>query len=418
MANAMQGVEVEFRDLTKEAQERLYLSDKEKFKNEVANSEYVDIRRMVAENENSSSKLLNAMFREEITNEDKQDDDVLKAILANPKFTMEEETRKLYAESVYWGCRRIAAKDAGSSSEFLNAMLREEITNEDKQDDDVLKAILANPKFTMEEETRKLYAESVYWGCRRIAAKDADSSSESLNAMLREEITNRDKQNENVINAILSNPKFTMEEETRKLCAESVYWRYRQIAAKDEDSSSECLNAMLREEITNEGRQDKAVIKAILANSKFTMEKETRKLCAEWDNWEYRQIAAEDEGSSSEFLNAMLREEITNEDKQDDDVIRAILSNKNLLLQDDLRNACAEFANWEIRLMIAKDAETPKELLEAMREREGDSDVRNEIRTNLSHKEKNKQMLEVLKGFIPSENQAVECLEKLKAIMY
>ena len=296
MANVMQGVEVEFRDLTKEAQESLYLSDKEKFKNEAANSGYVNIRRMVAENEYSSCEFLNAMFREEITNKDKQSDNVEYAIFANPKFTMEEETRKLCAESDYWKYREIVAKDENSSSKFLNAMLREEITNEDKQDDDVLSAIFANPKFTMKEKTRKL--------------------------------------------------------------------------------------------------------------------------CAESDHWEYRKIAAKDKGSSSEFLNAMLREEITNEDKRDKDVIKAILSNKNLLLQDDLRNACAEINNWEVRLMIAKDAKTPKELLEAMSKGEEIENIKDAINTNLSNKEKNKQVLEVLKGFIPSENQAVECLEKIKAIIY
>ncbi len=418
MANVMQGVEVEFRDLTKEAQESLYLSDKEKFKNEAANSGYVNIRRMVAENEYSSCEFLNAMFREEITNKDKQSDNVEYAILSNPKFTMEEETRKFCAESVYRKYREIAAKDEGSSSEFLNAMLREEITNKDKKRDSVVYAIFANPKFTMEEETRKLCAESDYWKYREIVAKDENSSSEFLNAMLREEITNKDKKRDSVVYAIFANPKFTMEEETRKLCAESDYWKYREIVAKDENSSSKFLNAMLREEITNEDKQDDDVLSAIFANPKFTMKEKTRKLCAESDHWEYRKIAAKDKGSSSEFLNAMLREEITNEDKRDKDVIKAILSNKNLLLQDDLRNACAEFNNWEVRLMIAKDIETPEELLEAMSKGEEIENIKDAINTNLSNKEKNKQVLEVLKGFIPSENQAVECLEKIKAIIY
>ncbi len=358
MANVeLQKVEVEFRDLTKEAQERLYLSNKEKFKNEAANSMYISIRRMVAENEDSSSEFLNAMFREELTNKYKQNEDVINDILSNPKFTMEEETRKLCAESGYWKYREIVAKDENSSSEFLNAMLREEITNKDKQSNSIVHAILANPKFTMDEETKKL-------------------------------------------------------------CAESDNWEYRIIAAEDKGSSSKFLNAMLREEITNEEKQDEDVIKAILSNPKFTMEEETRKLCAESDNWECRIIAAENKGSSSEFLNAMLREEITNEDKQDKDVIKAILSNKNLLLQDDLRNACAEFNNWEVRLIIAKDVETPKKLLEAMSKGEENGAVKDAINTNFSYKEKNKQMLEVLKGYFSSENQAVECLKKIKAIIY
>ena len=131
-----------------------------------------------------------------------------------------------------------------------------------------------------------------------------------------------------------------------------------------------------------------------------------------------RILVARNEEVSSEFLNAMLREEITNKNKQDEDVIKAILSNKKLLLENYLRNACAKSANWEIRLMIAKDAKTQIEILEAMRERECNAYVINAIDTNLSNKEKNKQMLEVLKGFISSENEAAECLEKIKAIIY
>ena len=208
-------------------------------------------------------------------------------------------------------------------------------------------------------------------------------------------------------------------DEFREEASKSQFASIRKLVAEDEETSNEFLNEMLREEVTKGGKQNFELISVILSKQKFTMEEETRKTCAESINPNYRCIAVSDGAPSSEYLNAMLREEITNKDKKSKIVIQAILIKEKLLLQEDLRNACAEFDAWEIRLLIARDPATPKELLETMRKKESDQDVLESIEKNLSHKEevKKKEILELLKGFIPSEDEAVECLEKLKAII-
>ena len=197
MKNAMQRVEVEFGNLTMEEQERLYLSDKARFQNEAANSAYITIRVLVAKNEETSSEFLNAMLREELTNEDKQDRDVINAILANSKFTtMEKETRKICEESNLWKCHQVAAKDESSSPEFLNAMHREKIANEDKQDEDMLDEVLKKGGGMLEREKLHLL--------HLLETPEANSH---------EETKNKDKQDEDMLGEVLKMGEGMLERE-------------------------------------------------------------------------------------------------------------------------------------------------------------------------------------------------------------
>ena len=63
-----------------------------------------------------------------------------------------------------------------------------------------------------------------------------------------------------------------------------------------EGSSSEVLNQMLRNKI-EKGISSREV-EEIINNPNFKMDEETRKMLAESEEWEDRILAAEDEGSS------------------------------------------------------------------------------------------------------------------------
>jgi len=238
----LEGITLEFNDFSKQVQEKLYLQANEKFKKDAANSKFEEIRILVVEDEINSSEFLNQMLQDEVKGYNNTD--VIKAILNNPNFKMDNTSRRVLSESEDWQCRQMAAEDKGSSLKFLYKMLQDEV--KDYGDSDVIESILNNPNFKMDDASRKLLAKSEIWKCREIVAKYEGSSSEFLNQMLRDGVNNYN--DSYVIEAILNNPNFKMDDASRKLLAESENWEYRQMAAKDEGSSLEFLENMYLKE--------------------------------------------------------------------------------------------------------------------------------------------------------------------------
>ena len=297
----VKGVEVQFNDLTEEMQEKLYLERKAEFEKEATKSQYAKIRRLIINEDEIDPIVLDEVFNLEAEIYGNREN--LNLIWKHPKFEKNDDKRKILAESDDWEIRMIPAEDEESSSEFLNQILRDKIQGD--EDGEVIEAIINNPNFKMDEKTREMLAKSDDRYYRIMAADDEGSSSEFLNQMLQNEIQGYG--DSKVIETIVNNPNFKMDEKTREMLAESGEWRIRMIPAKYEGSSSEFLNQMLRDEIQDYGDCD--VIETIINNPNFKMEEEIRKMLAESNDYENRIIAAKYEGSSKEFLENMFLKE-------------------------------------------------------------------------------------------------------------
>ena len=237
-----------------------------------------------------------------------------------------------------------------------------------ENDTDVIEAIINNSNFKMDDKTRELLAKSNYSEYRELVAKDEGSSSEFLNQNLLKEIEEGD--NDDVIEAIVNNPNFKMENGTRKKLAESDSWRNRGLAAEDEGSSSEFLNQMFHNELENENDTD--VIEAIINNSNFKMDDKTRELLAKSDYMENRELVAKDEGSSSEFLNRMFRWEMEKDNgvMWISEVFQVILDNPNFKMNDETRRIFAEEKDPTYRKWAAEDEGSSSEFLSQMYQKE------------------------------------------------
>lgn len=181
-----------------------------------------------------------------------------------------EELKEDAAKSNYVVIRKeIAIQE--QSSEFLNRMIRDEIKRV-KSINCVIEEIFKNPQFQIEEDTIETMAKSENWNYRKLAAEKSISS-EFLNRMLIDEIAS--EEDEDVINEILQNPLFKGENEILEILSKAVNWEYRKIAA-EKSTSSELLNKILREEIKED--EDPEVIKAVLTNKIFQIERETKEI--------------------------------------------------------------------------------------------------------------------------------------------
>lgn len=280
-----EGVELQFEDFSKEIQEKLYVQSREKFENHAAISQFAEIRRLVVKNEQTTSTALDEVFRVEM--EKYEDFENVELLKQHPNFQLSDEKRKKIAEAEFWKIRILVAEDETSSSELLNQMLRDEI--EFKNDSDVIEEILNNPNFKMEEQTREKLARSGNEEYRQIAAEHEGSSAEFLNKMLKDEI--ECDEDSNVIEAILGNNNFKMDDNARRILAKSNDWEKRVLVAEDSQTSSEILNQMIRDE--TKGKNDGDVIDAILENENFEMDDETRDLFASLDDSSKRMLVAE-----------------------------------------------------------------------------------------------------------------------------
>ena len=250
------GVEIQFNDLSEQSQEKLYFQEKEKFEMEVVKSQYANIRRLLIKDEKTSSNTLDEIFK--VETEIYGNAQNIVALWNHPNFEKNDEKRKTLATSDSWEIRKIATEDEESSSKLLNEMYRNEIQGE--YNEEIIEAILYNPNFQMEKETLKVLAKSKKWEDRLEAAKydGEETSSEFLNEMYRNEI--QGEGNDDVEDAILNNLIFKMEEETWNILAKSPYWQDRIRAAKEESASSEQLQKMYLTET------EEKVLKAIELN--------------------------------------------------------------------------------------------------------------------------------------------------------
>ena len=328
----------------------LYLKNKGKYKEDASKSIYDKIRKAVVADETESSEFLNVMLRDEVNG--KNDDDVVRAIFSNKIFEIEEETIKVLATSEYF-MHRARVAELSKDSKFLNEMLRNEIYN--WECDVVIRRIFNNEVFEIEEETIKSLASACDWEYRQKAAK-LSKDSKFLNEMLRNEIDGSNS--EYVIKEIFTKEIFAIEEKTIKTLASACDWEYRQKAAKL-SKDSKFLNQMLIKEV--KGKEDEYVIDAILENEAFIIEEETIKDLASAKNWLYRQKAAE-LLKDSKFLNEMLIEEVKG--KEDDDVINAILGNEAFKIEEETMKILKESKNEDHRQLAARISKDSKELIE------------------------------------------------------
>ena len=198
----VEGIEIRFNDFTEEMQKKFYEAKKDEFREDASKSQFPSIRLLIAKDEETSNGVLNEMLKEEVTNEDTLNPDVLVAIFSREDFAITEENRKLCAKSRSWRIRLWIVEDENTSNELLNEILEEAVTNEDKQDPDVLAAIFKRKDFAITKENQKLCAKSSAWNIRLLIVKDKNTSNELLNEILKEEVTNEDKQVDGVIAAI------------------------------------------------------------------------------------------------------------------------------------------------------------------------------------------------------------------------
>ncbi len=275
----LEEIEVRFNDFTEEMQKKFYEAKKDEFREEASKSQLASIRKLVAEDEGTSNAVLNEMLKEEVTNEDKQEPAVLEAIFKREHFTITEENQKLCAKSSNWTTRLWIVKDENTSNELLNEILKEEVTDKDKKDLAVLNAIFERKDFAITEENQKLCAKSSNLYIRLLIVKDKNTSNELLNEMLKEEITNEDKQELAVLKAIFSREDFAITEENQKFFVKSSNWRTRLFIVEDKNTSNELLNEILKEEVTNEDKQDDEVLLAIFEREDFAITKENKRIC-------------------------------------------------------------------------------------------------------------------------------------------
>ncbi len=342
-----EGIEVSFNDFPEEMQKKFYEAKKDEFREDASKSQFASIRLLVAEDEGTSNAVLNEMLKEEVTDKYKQYEGVLKAIFARENFTITEEKRKICAKSSAWNIRLLIVKDEKTSNELLNEILKEEVTNEDKQVNYVLKAIFAREDFKITEENRKLCAKSSAWNIRLLIVKDEKTSNELLNEILKEEVTNEDKQVNYVLKAIFAREDFKITEENRKLCAKSRDREMRLWIVKDKNTSSELLDEILKEEVTDKHKQDIGVFEAIFARENFTITEEKQKLCAKSSAWNIRYWIVKDKNTSNELLNEILKEEVTNEDKQDYYVLKEIFAREDFVITEENKRICKKSnQNW------------------------------------------------------------------------
>lgn len=242
----VKGVEVTFDDLTEEGQRSLYLKDKERFQMDAAKSRYSEIRKLVV-SETTRLEVLDEVFKAEMDIWRVVDN--IKLVWNHENFKRTDDKIQELAKSTKPWILLLVAECEDASSEILNEVLRNEVQKaENMRHIIVEEVIFDNPKFQMEQETLKVLAQSERWDERLRAAKYEGVSSEFLNEMLRNEVQNEEYMDNSVEEAILTNAKFQMEQETLNILKESKYSGYRIIAAESEEISTELLEEMYQDE--------------------------------------------------------------------------------------------------------------------------------------------------------------------------
>lgn len=287
-----------------------------------------------------------------------------------------EKFEEYAAKSQFTEVRKLVIKNNQASSTNLDEIFKLEIEKEGITN---LTLLWNHPNFQKDNKKRRILEKGKY-DLREILANDKDSSSDFLNEMIRGEELQKGR-HPAIMQAILKNKNFKMENETRKMLAKDTRSVFRVMAAKDKNSSSEFLNEMLRRELQNENNEK--VIETIMANKNFKMEVKTREMLAEDENFRWRKKVAEDKETPSKLLNQMLQEEL-NYVRTCESVIVSIIANKNFKIEDETLEMLYE-ATWfsKYRIMLARDKKTSYELLEKMYSKETDEKALEVIELNM-----------------------------------
>lgn len=298
------GVEVEFNDLLESSQKRLYLLHKEKFEEHAAKSQFSRIRRLVVEDPKAKSCNLDAIFAIELVTKGEN----MSMLWYHPNFKRTDEKRRMLSKSEgSIDIRVIPAEDNESSSEFLNEQLLGELQSHALFS--VIEAILNNKNLKLKDENRKMLANSNNRHIRNLVAKEETGSSEFLNEMLRKELEG--EKIEWIVDTIIANKNFVMEEETREMLAKSKEYQLWKKVLRDKGCSSQFLNQMCRKAILEKDYYFS--IDEIIEHENFQLEDKTLEMLHK--NWyaKTRKKLARDERTSYETLEKMYAKETEEE---------------------------------------------------------------------------------------------------------
>lgn len=387
---------VQFSDLLEDVQKKLYLQEPSTFTKEASRSVYKSVQRLVVENEETSSQILDEMFERKL--EDGRCDSIFPLIWKHPNFQKTEEKRQRLTKAKDEEFCLIVAKDEDSSSPFLNQMLRDKM--QEGMNLRTIVEILRNTKLQLEEETEERFTKGkVNWKIKEEAAKRMNSCP-ILNKLYRKEIDeyNYWEKSEEVLDAIEKNDIFQMEEETReKLASSDIRWS-RVRAARDKGSSSEFLNQMYRDEMKR--HCDEVVLNAIEENENFQMEEKLSEDMKKSRKAIIRKRVVCSEKSSSKLLNEMFRNEVKDERLQCRSVIEAIRDNTNFQIEEETIEVLANSKLEEVREMAIEEESISTEVLMKMYQVECSDMLKRRIEKKLKSRELEQRRKEELRNLL------------------
>lgn len=352
------GETILFEDLAERAQKRVYLRNKEKFEKEAALSKYPSVRELVVKDAQADKENLDRVFLAAVAG--KEENTKIDSIWNHPNFQKTDEKRQMLIKTGNLDYIAILVRDTETSSPLLNELIR---TNNMVYG--LVNIAVKNKSFKMEEETRELLSNCAERLVRLIVARDEGSSSKILNKMLRAEMKRWDK--EDIIESILANPNFNMEDETRKLLATSTNYIYRCIAARDKGTSNQFLNWMYREEMNSETMWWPSGINLVLneieANKKFKMSTKTRDVYASSEDSLKRVRVAKYKGTSSKFLIDMYVSEIKRDRPNAYSVLKAIKENAKFRLDEAVKERVMKLDSYRGYHELVDDPETSSKML-------------------------------------------------------
>lgn len=256
------GVKVYETDLSKDALERIKVGILNNWETETIEERVSAVKLQLVTGEDLTAMLLLEL-------ETNCDPDVIKVIISNEKFEMNEEIWQNLSKASSWEVRVIAAESSIPKSNKLAEMLLLEL--ETKCDPDVIKAIISNEKFEMNENIWKetlMSAEKC--GARKSELYEALRESEFATTENLKTMILKDLQtacSPDYVIKILSIGNIKMDQELWSSLGKSNFQCLRETAAQSDFPTKRELQNMLIMETEN--ACNKHVITAIISNPKF-----------------------------------------------------------------------------------------------------------------------------------------------------
>ena len=209
---------IDFNDLNKETQIRLYRECPEIFCKLAAKSSYSEVRKMAAvdrSKQNLDSDILEGMLLKERAL------DIAENIWYNPNLKKTDDLRRKLIKS---SKRLIIAKDVETPNEILNEILINEALGVYHDGMQAVCAIDNNPSFKMNEKTRKiLLSKTRRYMTFDIAVNDEGTLPEELNKILKKELKDRKAGYTSAVSIILNSPNFIFDKESKEIWENSKY---------------------------------------------------------------------------------------------------------------------------------------------------------------------------------------------------